>query len=75
MEKSKYYEFLETGKMHELGSVQNVMNPWAVFNPWTTQEQETQPKLDGSNEGSRFHHLDIFCQKKYIKVILQGNTS
>ena len=44
--------------MHELGSVQNVMNPWAVFNPWTTQEQETQPKLDGSNEGSRFHIND-----------------
>lgn len=41
--------------MHGLGSVQNVMNPWAVFNPWTTQEHETQSKLDGSNEGSRFH--------------------
>lgn len=34
--------------MHELGNVQNAINPWSVFNPWATQE--TQASSESSNE-------------------------
>lgn len=42
--------------MNELGNVQRAVNPWAVFNPWTTQE--AKPKSNHSNENSRFNVKD-----------------
>ena len=42
--------------MQELGNVQRAHNPWAVFNPWTAQENG--PKSDHSSESSRFHIYD-----------------
>jgi hypothetical protein len=42
--------------MHELGNIQRAVNPWAVFNPWDTQE--AQPTSKSSNESSRFHIYD-----------------
>ena len=38
--------------MHELGNVQNVVNPYAVFNPWDTQETQS------TSGSSRFHIYD-----------------
>jgi hypothetical protein len=38
--------------MHELGNVQSAINPWSVFNPWTTQEGK--PEFGSLNESSRF---------------------
>jgi hypothetical protein len=56
VKKGKYYEMLEKGKMQELGNVQRALSPWAVFNPWTTQDEG--PKFDHSNESSRFYVYD-----------------
>ena len=42
--------------MQELGNVQRAVNPWAVFNPWTTQDNG--PKFDRSNQSSRFYVYD-----------------
>ena len=43
--------------MQELGNIQRALNPWAVFNPWDSQE-ETKASLEGSSESSRFHIYD-----------------
>jgi len=42
--------------MHVLGNIQSALNPWAVFNPWDTQE--TKPTYESSNESSRFYIYD-----------------
>ena len=42
--------------MQELGNIQCVVIPWAVFNPWDSQE--TQPTSENSNKSSRFHIYD-----------------
>ena len=39
--------------MYNLGSIQNTMNPWAVFNPWDAQE--SRPTIESSNKSSRAH--------------------
>lgn len=39
--------------MPNFGSVQNSMNPWAVFNPWVTPE--SSPTIETSSNSSRFH--------------------
>jgi len=42
--------------MHNLGSIQNAINPWAVFNPWETQE--SRPTIESSDKNSRFGVYD-----------------
>lgn len=38
--------------MHELGNIQNAVNPWAVFNPWDTEGTQSTSK------SSKFHVYD-----------------
>ena len=42
--------------MQELGNIQRASIPWAVFNPWDSQE--TQPTSESSGGSSRFHIYD-----------------